>query len=137
MRKIKYKKGKKVQPTFLDYTGVHKQIKTEMQLFVYDTDDLTEYKEFDKSQLDKCFESSKVNWLNIHGLNDTEVIKFTHHPKIKIARVQGFEQEYITEQFALLEECHKSQDDFKLVSQIKVMVKEYVSNNSVYQSLDN
>ncbi|MEK8179492.1 magnesium/cobalt transporter CorA [Flavobacterium buctense] len=75
MRKIKYKKGKKVQPTFLDYTGVHKQIKTEMQLFVYDTDDLTEYKEFDKSQLDKCFESSKVNWLNIHGLNDTEVIK--------------------------------------------------------------
>nr|WP_222940155.1 magnesium/cobalt transporter CorA [Flavobacterium buctense] len=59
----------------MDYTGVHKQIKTEMQLFVYDTDDLTEYKEFDKSQLDKCFESSKVNWLNIHGLNDTEVIK--------------------------------------------------------------
>lgn len=75
MRKIKYKKGKKVQPTFLDYTGVHKQVKTEMQLFVYDTDDLTEYKEFHKSQLDKCFEMSKVNWLNIHGLNDTEVIK--------------------------------------------------------------
>ncbi len=75
MRKIKYKKGKKVQPTFLDYTGVHKQIKTEMQLFVYDTDDLTEYKEFNKSQLEKCFELSKVNWLNIHGLNDTEVIK--------------------------------------------------------------
>lgn len=75
MRKIKYKKGKKVQPIFLDYTGVHKQIKTEMQLFVYDTDDLTEYKEFHKNQLEKCFELSKVNWLNIHGLNDTEVIK--------------------------------------------------------------
>ena len=51
MRKIKYKKGKKVQPTFLDYTGIHKQTKTEMQLFVYDTDDLTEYKEFTQSQL--------------------------------------------------------------------------------------
>ncbi|WP_284652626.1 magnesium/cobalt transporter CorA [Flavobacterium terrisoli] len=75
MRKIKYKKGKKVQPTFLDYTGTHKQVKTEMQLFVYDTNDLTEYNEFTKSQLDKCFETSKVNWLNIHGLNDTEVIK--------------------------------------------------------------
>lgn len=75
MRKIKYKKGKKVQPTFLDYTGVHKQTKTEMQLFVYDSDDLTEYKEFTKSQLGKCFEYSKVNWLNVHGLNDTEVIK--------------------------------------------------------------
>jgi len=75
VRKIKYKKGKKVQPTFLDYTGVHKQTKTEMQLFVYDSDDLTEYKEFTKSQLGKCFEYSKVNWLNVHGLNDTEVIK--------------------------------------------------------------
>lgn len=70
-------------------------------------------------------------------LSDEENTVPTYHPKIKIARVQGFEQEYISEQFALLEECHKSQDDFKLVSQIKVMVKEYVSNNSVYQSLDN
>lgn len=75
MRKIKYKKGKKVQPSFLDYTGIHKQTKTEMQLFVYDTDDLTEYKEFNQSQLGKCFDLSKVNWLNVHGLNDTAVIK--------------------------------------------------------------
>ena len=75
MRKIKYKKGKKVQPSFLDYTGIHKQTKTEMQLFVFDTDDLTEYKEFKQSQLEKCFDLSKINWLNIHGLNDTAVIK--------------------------------------------------------------
>lgn len=75
MRKIKYKKGKKVQPTFLDYTGVHKEIKTEMQLFVYDSDELTEYKEFTQNQLGKCIELSKVNWLNIHGLNNTDVIK--------------------------------------------------------------
>jgi magnesium transporter len=75
VRKIKYKKGKKVQPSFLDYTGIHKQTKTEMQLFVFDTDDLTEYKEFNQSQLEKCFELSKINWLNIHGLNDTAVIK--------------------------------------------------------------
>jgi magnesium transporter len=75
VRKIKYKKGKKVQPSFFDYTGIHKQTKTEMQLFVYDTDDLTEYKEFNQSQLGKCFDWSKVNWLNVHGLNDTAVIK--------------------------------------------------------------
>jgi magnesium transporter len=75
VRKIKYKKGKKVQPSFLDYTGIHKQTKTEMQLFVFDTDDLTEYKEFKQSQLEKCFDLSKINWLNIHGLNDTAVIK--------------------------------------------------------------
>jgi FlaA1/EpsC-like NDP-sugar epimerase len=70
-------------------------------------------------------------------LSDEENTVATYHPKIKIARVQGFEQEYITQQFALLEQCHKSQDDFKLVSQIKMIVKEYVSNNSVYQALDN
>lgn len=75
MRKIKYKKGRKVQPTFLEYTGIHKQTKSEMQLFVYDTDDLTEYAEFDVTQLHQCLDSSKVNWLNIHGLNDIELIK--------------------------------------------------------------
>lgn len=75
MRKIKYKKGRKVQPTFLDYTGAHKYTKTEMQLFVYDTNDLTEFDEFSTSQLGKCMASDKVNWLNIHGLNDTDVIK--------------------------------------------------------------
>ena len=75
MRKIKYKKGRKVKPTILEYTGIHKQVKSEMQLFVYDTDDLTEYAEFDVAQLHQCLESSKVNWLNVHGLNDIELIK--------------------------------------------------------------
>ena len=75
MRKIKYKKGRKVQPTILEYTGSHKSTKTEMQLFVYDTNDLTEYAEFRTAQLHKCFDNSKVNWLNIHGLNDIEIIK--------------------------------------------------------------
>ena len=46
MRKIKYKKGKKVQPSFFEYTGKHKDIKTELQLFVYDTNDLVEFNDF-------------------------------------------------------------------------------------------
>lgn len=64
-----------MQPTFLDYTGIHKNTKTEMQLFVYDTNDLTEFKEFTTAQLGKCMATDKVNWLNIHGLNNTNVIK--------------------------------------------------------------
>lgn len=64
-----------MQPTFLDYTGIHKNTKTEMQLFVYDTNDLTEFNEFTTVQLGKCMATDKVNWLNIHGLNDTNVIK--------------------------------------------------------------
>jgi len=75
VRKIKYKKGRKVQPSFLEYTGSHKQVKTELQLFVYDTNTLTEFNESKVSQLDKCFDFNKTNWLNLHGLNDIELIK--------------------------------------------------------------
>lgn len=75
MRKIKYKKGRKVQPSLLEYTGRHKETSTEMQLFVYDTNDLTEYNQFRVAQCEKCFNLSKTNWLNVHGLNDIEIIK--------------------------------------------------------------
>ena len=75
MRKIKYKKGRKVQPSVLEYTGIHKQTKTEMQLFVYDAEELTEFKEVSKTQFEKCIATTKVNWLNIHGLNDIELVK--------------------------------------------------------------
>ena len=75
MRKIKYKKGKKVQPTLLEYTGVHKYTQTEIQLFVYDTTDLAEFNEFDVSEIHKHVDFSKTNWVNLHGLNETAVIK--------------------------------------------------------------
>jgi magnesium transporter len=75
VRKIKYKKGRKAQPSFLDYTGIHKDTMTEMQLFVYDNHDITECKKIRVSELDKNIDFSKVNWINIHGLNDMEVIK--------------------------------------------------------------
>lgn len=75
MRKIKYKKGKKVVPTFLEYTGVHKNIPTEMQLFIYDDKDLTECADNTCQELVSNVDYTKVNWLNIHGLNDTLVIK--------------------------------------------------------------
>ncbi len=75
MRKIKYKKGKKVIPSFFDYTGVHKQIKTELQLFVYDTNDITEFEELNVHEIGANVDLNKVNWLNVHGLNNIEVIK--------------------------------------------------------------
>lgn len=75
MRKIKYKKGKKVQPSNLEYTGSHKSSKTEMQLFVYTPDYLVEYDDFRTSELKKSVEVSKINWLNVHGLNDIDTIK--------------------------------------------------------------
>ncbi len=75
MRKIKYKKGRKVQPSFFDYTGVHKQTKTELQLFVYDTNDITECEELNVHEIGATIDLDKVNWLNVHGLNNIEVIK--------------------------------------------------------------
>ena len=75
MRKIKYKKGKKVQSTLLEYTGSHKGVKTEMQLFVYDTLSLEEFNQFNTQDLKNSTNFNKVNWLNIHGLNDIPVIQ--------------------------------------------------------------
>ncbi|WP_293890285.1 magnesium/cobalt transporter CorA [Flavobacterium sp.] len=75
MRKIKYKKGKKVQPTLLEYTGVHKYTQTEIQLFVYDTNDLAEFHEFEVSEIHKHVDFNKTNWINVHGLNDIDVVK--------------------------------------------------------------
>ncbi len=75
MRKIKYKKGRKVQPTYLEYTGHHKDVETEMQLFVYNDTDLTECADKRFGELVRNVDYAKVNWLNIHGLNDTSVIQ--------------------------------------------------------------
>ncbi len=74
MRKIKYKKVKKVQPLLLEYTGLHKFTQTEIQLFVYDTDNLAEFHKFYENEIEKHFDFNKVNWLNVHGLNDTNII---------------------------------------------------------------
>ena len=49
MRKIKYKKGKKMQPYNLEYSGIHKNKDLEVQLFVYDDLNLTEYEDFNVS----------------------------------------------------------------------------------------
>lgn len=75
MRKIKYKKGRKSQPTNLEYTGIHKGNPTEMQLFVFDDSDLTEFEKIRVFELQKNIDLEKINWLNVHGLNDIELIK--------------------------------------------------------------
>lgn len=75
MRKIKYKKGRKQYPYNLEYTGIHKRTDSEMQLFVYNDIDITEYQDFDVSDLKKSIDVQKTNWLNIHGLNDLDLLK--------------------------------------------------------------
>ena len=74
MRKIKYKKVKKVQPTHLEYTGSHKFIKTEIQLFTYNDLDVEEFHDFKIIDLNKYVDFNKVNWINVHGLKDSDII---------------------------------------------------------------
>lgn len=75
MRKIKYKKARKVQPNPLEYTGKHKRYESEMQLFVYDESSLVENHNITLSDLKQCIDLSKNNWLNLHGLNDIEIVE--------------------------------------------------------------
>jgi magnesium transporter len=74
VRKIKYKKVKKVQPTHLEYTGSHKFINTEIQLFTYNDLDVEEFHDFKIIDLNKYVDFNKVNWINVHGLNDSDII---------------------------------------------------------------
>ena len=75
MRKIKYKKNRKVQPNSLEYTGIHKNKESEMQLFIYDDLSLIEYDDFKVSEIEKRIDTKKTNWLNIHGLNNIALLK--------------------------------------------------------------
>lgn len=75
MRKIKYKKGKKVQPSLLEYTGIHKTNDSEMQLFSYDDLELIEFKDFYLNEINESINLNKVNWINLHGLNNISLVK--------------------------------------------------------------
>ena len=76
MRKIKYKKGRRLQQYNLEYTGIHKEVDTEMQLFVYDDESLIECQNFIVYNLNKSIDVQKTNWLNVHGLNNLEIIRY-------------------------------------------------------------
>ncbi len=75
MRKIKHKKEIKHLPYNLEYAGVHKKTNSEMQLYVYDEENLSVYTELKVTDLRQCIDLQKTNWLNIHGLNDLELLQ--------------------------------------------------------------
>jgi len=75
MRKIVYKKGRKVQPLHLEYTGIHKNYDSQMQLFVYNDSEITEYEKIKVADFEKSIVTQKTNWINIHGLNNIELVQ--------------------------------------------------------------
>lgn len=69
-------------------------------------------------------------------LNDSETVKITHHPKIKIAHVAPCSYHKIEGQIDIfIDLIHKGSEN-DLVSHLKVIVPEYISNSSRFEVLD-
>ncbi len=69
-------------------------------------------------------------------LNDLENTLPTHHDKIMIAKVRENDFDTITEKFNVLKEAIASQNNIKIVRQMKKIVPEFKSKNSIYEELD-
>lgn len=69
-------------------------------------------------------------------LNDSENTIPTHHPKITIAKIKPYDYEVISGEVSALIALIKVHDTELLVKKMKQIVPEYISNNSVYSSLD-
>jgi FlaA1/EpsC-like NDP-sugar epimerase len=70
-------------------------------------------------------------------LNDEENTTQTYHDKILIAKVRDVSLELVQNSTMELEHIlSTSNDEMKLVSKMKELVPEYISNNSIYERLD-
>ncbi len=79
MKRLKYRKVRKVQPNHYEYTGVHRQQPVTMQLFVYNEEEYKEYPDISidaiGQQCNNPKDSDNIRWLNVHGLHDEDLIK--------------------------------------------------------------
>jgi len=60
----------------------------------------------------------------------------THHPKIMRARVRVYKKDQISKMLNELSQLVLEGDRFAMIKKIKQFIPEYISNNSVYSSLD-
>lgn len=68
--------------------------------------------------------------------NEENTIK-TEHPKIMHAKVRNYETSFVDEHFNILYDVMNTCDDFEIVKEMKCIVPEFKSNNSIFQALDN
>ncbi len=69
-------------------------------------------------------------------LNNQENTIPTHHPKIMIAKVQQTDAAEISNAVDSIIKQLTEQDNYSLVKKMKDIVPDYISQNSVYESLD-
>ncbi len=65
---------KKEDPGSFIFTGNASSVEIDIQLFQYNKEEFTESKGLDYKQIDEFLDNGDINWLNIHGLNDTQSI---------------------------------------------------------------
>lgn len=79
MRRIKYKKTRKIDPNTFEYTGIYVNEPTEMQLFVYDDFGYEQYKKVSIERIGAEIADERqkddVIWINLHGLHDTNNVQ--------------------------------------------------------------
>ncbi|MND80807.1 UDP-N-acetyl-alpha-D-glucosamine C6 dehydratase [compost metagenome] len=69
-------------------------------------------------------------------LNDSECVQKTHHEKIKIARVRKYKYEWVEESINELLSSATNFQEKSIVRQMKLIVPEFKSKQSVYEELD-
>lgn len=60
----------------------------------------------------------------------------THHPKILRAKVRTYDTHEVEQSLQRLAQAEQTSDTFGIVAEIKSLVPEYISNNSVFSALD-
>lgn len=65
-----------------------------------------------------------------------ENTKQTHHPKIMIAQIDSQSYKSVMNSFGDLQEAMEGNDNLPLVACLKKIVPEFISNNSIFASLD-
>jgi FlaA1/EpsC-like NDP-sugar epimerase len=70
-------------------------------------------------------------------LSDEENTKPTHHPQILIAKVRKYDFQLIQEQLTDLTNLLPLHNNESVILCMKKIVPEYISQNSVYEKLDN
>ena len=69
-------------------------------------------------------------------LNDKENTLPTHHPQIMIAKVAEYNFEIISKKIETLIHLFAQQNNIEIVTKMKEIVPEFISNNSVFMELD-
>ena len=69
-------------------------------------------------------------------LNNEENTLPTHHPQILIGKVKEYEFTQVSKDVDELIQLMETQDNQRIVTKMKLMVPEFISNNSEFEALD-